>query len=448
MRKYLIFTLILTWAIGISAQENVESIRLTVDKALSYAMENNPQIHISKLGIDNAEAQYYEALGRFMPGINASGSYMRNLKNPVIFMPDGPPFFGQVLEIGSENSYNAGFSANLPIYNAAIIATLNATKVQKEIAEEQYRAAKIDLQYNVKMAFYNSLLAKESYDIMLQRFENAQKNLNNIKLMQRQGMVSEFDLLRAEVSTENLHPSVLQTENFYNLAVNHLKVLIGFDKNVEIELDSNIFETAKIMMNDVNLLQSQRSLSQNTNLLQLDLQRALLNKQVKTIKASNLPSVTAIGNYQFQTQTNNFDFADYNWVQTSAIGLQINIPVFNGFTVRNRARQVQIAGEQIALQREYLEDNLKVQLDDIFKTMSLAIEKSANAEKNVKLAERAYNIALTRYNSGQGTLLEVNDSEMAMAQAKFNLLQATHEILKAKTDYDKFVGESSKLQID
>jgi outer membrane protein len=424
------------------AQSSPDTLKLDVKSAEELALQQNPQITIALFGIESANAKYYETLGNFLPGISASASYNRNIKNPVIFMPDGPPFFGQVLELGSENSYNGGFSASMPVFNPTLIASLNASKVQKELSEEELRAAKIDLRYNVKVAFYNALLAKESLSVMNQRLENARKNLNNIKMMKAQGLVSEYDMLRAEVQTENLVPTVLQTENFYSLSISLLKTMLGLDNEKVVVIDGNLSDLAAEMLLQFNLSQVEKSLSQNTSLVQLDIQKSLINKQIKTVKAAALPSLAAFGNYQFQTQANDFKFSDYDWVQTSMAGLQLNVPIFSGFTIRNRAKQLEIASAQLGLQRDYVEDNLKIQLEDIIGTINLAVKKAVNAEKNVNLAQRAYDISLTRYESGQGTLLEVNDSEMALAQARFNHLQAVHEILKAKTDHEKFLGNN------
>lgn len=218
--------------------------------------------------------------------------------------------------------------------------------------------------------------------------------------------------------------------------------MLGLDNEKVVVIDGNLSDLAAEMLLQFNLSQVEKSLSQNTSLVQLDIQKTLINKQIKTVKAAALPSLAAFGNYQFQTQANDFKFSDYDWVQTSMAGLQLNVPIFSGFTIRNRAKQLEIASAQLGLQRDYVEDNLKIQLEDIIGTINLAVKKAVNAEKNVNLAQRAYDISLTRYESGQGTLLEVNDSEMALAQARFNHLQAVHEILKAKTDHEKFLGNN------
>jgi len=177
----------------------------------------------------------------------------------------------------------------------------------------------------------------------------------------------------------------------------------------------------------------------------MNLQLDLVGQQREMAQAGAYPMLDLAGNYQYQTEANDFRFSDYQWVETFSAGLRLTIPLFNGFAVRHQTRQLEILGDQIRLQKEFLEDNLNIQLDNILKTMMVAIEQTSNARSNVRMAERGFEIAKTRYETGQGTLMELNDSEVSLTQARFNLLQAKYDILQAKAEYDKFIGENKQL---
>lgn len=414
---------------------------IDLDQALRLAMEHNPTLRVAEMEFDRANTGINVVRGRFLPNIAASGGYTRNLQKPVIFLPPGSPF-GDVLEIGSDNSYSAMFVAGMPVYNPALNAALRTARAERELAGEGLRASKIEMEYFVHSAFYDALLAKESMEVMRQSFSNAQQNLELVGRMHQQGLVAEFDLIRARVQTENLRPTVLQAENGYMLAVNYLKALIGLEVSREVEISGNLSQMAEKSMANFSMLQANRNLNRNADLVRLNLQMNLVERQVQNIRASALPSLSLASNYNFQTEANDFKFSEYTWVRTFAAGLRFSIPIFAGFTVRNQARQLEIMGEQLALQRDYMKENLSIQLDNILKTMTVAVEKSNTTQATVAMAEKGLQIARVRYDTGQGTLLEVNDSELALTQARFNLLQARHELLKAQTEYRKFIGES------
>jgi outer membrane protein len=421
-----------------------DTLYLNLDSAINMALEQNPEMRVATLEKARAQAKLNESRGRLLPSLNANGSYNRNIKKPVIFLSDemAGAFGSNTLEIGSDNSYMSSVSLAIPLYNPAIYSGIEASRIELQMAGENYKASKIDLTYNVQRAWFDVLLARESLDVIELSFANAEKNLENIRKLHQQGLVAEFDLIRAEVQTENIRPDVLQAQNMYSMVVNFLKTLMGVHEDQPIEVSGSLIETSEEMLREFNIMQAERSLTNNPDLVNLGLQRELILQQSKSIRASGLPSINAVSNYNYQTESNNFNFSEYNWVNTIGAGFQVSIPIFRGFTTRNQTKQLEIGARQLQLQKDYLRDNLNVELSNILKSMDVAVEKSIHTRKNVELAQRGYDIALLRYNSGQGTLLEINDSEIALTRARFNLLQAKHELLNAKIQYDRFLGKN------
>ncbi len=442
MKKGLIFILLLTGIFAAKAQS--DTLVLTRETALAMALESNPAIAVARLDKAKAEARLNQTRGNLLPSVNASGSYTRNLKKQVIFFPEEmAPFFGgsTALEIGSDNSYMGGLQFALPLYNAAIYAGIDAARTEQRIAEEGFRTQTIELTFNVQRAWYDVLLARESLEVVRLSLRNAMENLDNIRKLYSQGLVAEYDLIRAQVQTENIRPEVLQAQNTVELTENYLKVLLGIDFETPIRIEGNLMESAEQMLLGFNITSAERTLGNNPDYITLGLQQDLVMKQARSLRATSLPSVTAVGNYMYITESNSFKFADYRWVNTASAGLQVRIPIFNGFTNRNQVKQLQIGIQQLELQRNYLKDNIGTELGNIIKRMDVALEKAANAQKNVDLAQRGYQIARIRYESGQGTLLEINDSDVALTRARFNLLMAKHELLQAKVQYDRVTGQ-------
>ena len=433
------FLILLT--IGVSAQ--TDTLRLDHSTALEIALENNPAMAIARLEKARAEARINETRGNLLPSVNAIGNYTRNLKKQVIFFPEEmAPLFGGVtaLEVGNDHSYMGGLQLGMPLYNPAVFAGIETARTEQRIASENYRTQMIELTSNLHRAWYDALLAQESLEVIQLSFDNAKENLENIRKMHSQGLVAEFDLIRAEVQTENLRPDLLQAQNMVELSLNFLKILLGADPDQPILIEGNLLESSENMLQTFNISEAERSLHNNPDYINLGLQHDLILQQSRSVRATGLPSVNAVGSYMYLAEANDFRVGDYNWVNTASVGLQVNIPIFRGFTNRNQVKQLQIGAKQIQTQREYLRDNLSIELSNILKNMDVALEKSVHARRNVELAQRGYDIARIRYDSGQGTLLEVNDSDVALTRARFNLLMAKHELLLAKVQYDRFIG--------
>lgn len=443
IQRFLSVFAVLMAMLPVNAQ--TDTLHLSRESALEMALDNNPSIAIARLEKARLEARVNEARGNLLPSLNGSGSYTRNLKKQVIFFPEEmAPLFGGVtaLEVGNDNSFMGGLQLALPLYNPAIYAGIDAARTEQKIAEENFRAQTIELTFMVQRAWNDALLARESFEVINKSFVNARENLDNIRKMHAQGLVAEYDLIRAEVQTENLRPDVLQAANASELSINFLKTLLGIEEQIPVAIEGDLLESSEEMLRNFNITDAERALHNNPDYVNLGLQRDLILKQAKSVKATSLPSLTAVSNYMYLTEANDFRVGDYNWVNTASAGMQLSIPIFRGFTNRNQVKQLEIGAKQIQLQREYLRDNLSIELSNILKSMDVAIEKAVHARRNVELAERGYDIARLRYESGQGTLLEINDADVSMTRARFNLLMAKHELLQAKVQYDRFIGQN------
>jgi len=429
------FVLTASFAIG---QQKADTLHLTVKQAVDLAIEQNLMQKVSELELQKKQEKVQEYMAALYPSIKASASYTRNLKLPVIFMPEGSPF-GTTLTVGSDNSYTGGVSGSVPVFIYNVFESIKLGRKDAEISAEKVRENKINLAASIKTTYYNVLLLRKTNDVINQSYQNALVNLSNIQKLNANGMVSDYDLIRIKVQVDNIYPDLVQTANAYSNLLNILKVLLNIDVNTPVKLDENElmnYNFEELVMADSSWLSS------NSTLKQLSLTRQMLTIQERMVKGSNYPSLVVIGNYQYQTQANDFNFSNYNWIPTSMVGLQLNVPIFSGFSVRKQLNQVRVSQQQLDLQAQFTRNNLAVQLQNAANAVNTAVKKVNAAKGNVELAQKGYSIAQTRYNTGQATLLELNDAENAMLQAKLNLIQAQLEYLVAKTDYEKIIGES------
>jgi outer membrane protein TolC len=419
-----------------------DTLRVDLNKALQIALSDNPTIKLANKEIDRQNYYRKEVQGGFLPTLNGSAQYNRNIEPQVIFMP--PDIFGPgtggPMKIGSDNSYNAGLTLSVPIYAPALFKMMKVSETDIEIALEKSRASQLDMISEVKKAYYTLLLAQKSYDVMSLGIENAKRNLDNIKKFYQQGIVAEYDVIRSEVQVRNLNPAFVQSKNFVSLSAMMLKVLLGVGTDVEIVVDGILTDYENDYISFKPELQA--SLEKNTTLKQLDLQQYKLTQQYQLLRTNRLPTLAAFGNYQYQTQANDFKFGDYNWVKTSMVGFQLQVPIFQGFTKKYKEQQVLVGIDQLKIQRDYLGQNLSLQVRNTITNLMRATEQIGSTKEGISLAERGYSIAQTRYKTGSGTILELNDAEISLTQAKLNYNQALYDYLKAKVEYETITGEN------
>ena len=428
-------------AVNLFAQNNID-LELDLNTSLKIAMDNNPNIKIAELEIQRVDYSRKEAIGALLPSVNAQGSYTDNVMKQVMFMPESfAALMGgqRFMEMGYKNSYTGAISAQLPLVNFTIWQNLKNKQTEIDLIIEKTRASKIEMRKQVKDAYFTLLLTKSSLNVLEKSYSNALETLKNIENSYKQGVVSEYDYIRAQVSVNNLNPTLINARNSLDLAKMQLKMILSLPSNINIIVNEEL-DTYSNKIHSVNTLDINNALVENTELKQMDLNIISLRNQLKLINTQHLPSLTATGNYIYQTQSENFKFKDYHWVSSASIGLNLNIPLFAGMTKINQAKQVKISINALELQKDYLKEGMSLSVQAAVNSMNAAKEQLIANKDAIKQAQRGYEIAKVRYEVGTGTLLELNDSELSMTQSNLNYQQSLYNYLSAQANLEKVMG--------
>jgi outer membrane protein len=415
--------------------------RLTIDDAVRIALERNQQLASSRFEVRKAQAQVNEAYGTALPALDLRGDYSRALKKPVFFLPDfGNPESNRIvpIEIGSDHAFNITLSARQKIFDYAVFTGVGAAKVYANAAREMYRAKELEVTANVRIAFYGVLLAAEVRDMMYANLQNAEENLRNVRLLSSQGIVSEYDELRATVGVDNLRPSVIQAENSYALALDALKGAMGIDvrEDIEVEGELEFREVNRELLTSAqnNVLTTNASLQAMR--LQVDVNRAFISYE----RSQYIPTVELFGNYQYQAAKNQFDFSGNDFIGSSIVGISLSFNIFQGFQTNSRVQQARMELRKSEQQLSAYETALKTIVHSTLLRIEEADRRVQSQDRTVEQAEKGYRIATTRYVNGSGTQLEVNDAQLALTQAKLNKMQAVYDYLVASAELDNVLG--------
>jgi outer membrane protein TolC len=415
---------------------------ITLDKAISMALEQNRDVLIADQERHKADAQVGEARSGAFPQFFVNGSYSRYFLKQVLFLPPNslinPTNKEQALEIGSDNAYIGTAQISQVLFSKKLGAAMNIAETYHEYSEQAYRGTREDVSLQVKKAFYNVLLMQKLVEANRQGLDVVRANYDNVQSQFRHGTAAEFDLLRAEVQLANTEPLLTSAENSLLLAANALKSLLSIplETNMRIEgsftfeeIDSTIFHEARA-----------NAMTANPLLVQLSLQESMLDENISIEKANYWPSLGLVGNYQYLTQTNTFKFSDYFWAKMMSVGISIQWSIFDGFRTGARVEQASVDKMKIHYARLKAEEGMKIQIQAAELRMAEAKKRIAGQEKNIQQAEKAVQIAQTRYKNGVGTQLEVLDTQVAMTRAQTNYAQAIYDYLVARAEWQYAVG--------
>jgi outer membrane protein TolC len=137
---------------------------------------------------------------------------------------------------------------------------------------------------------------------------------------------------------------------------------------------------------------------------------------------------------------NNFRFGDYRWNPYSTVGITVSIPVFDGFKKANDIRQTKASLIQSQWQREDIVRNLKLAINSNVNNMTNFVEQVLSTKDVYAESQKGYEISRKLYDTGMGTLLDVNTAQLGMMQARLTFAQAIYNYLTSKADLDKILG--------
>lgn len=465
--------LVLTTVMTTSAQmtSNVDSVLyLDMDKALTIALSESPTIQVADIEVQKKDYSKRETIAGLLPKIDASASYQRAIKKQRMFMSGkafdmgammgeylgplyeamGVPFPGgdgsgetedtsnEGFEVGLDNTYSMGFSASLPIIAPQLWKSVEITAIDVQNAMEAARSSRLSLINEVQKAYYNVLLCQDSYAVLRSQYDNAKLNAETYANQYKQGTASEYDVLRSEVAVRNIEPTLLQAENAVKLSKLQLKVLMGIDVDIVIVINDKLDNYEQDMYHVT--MSIDRSLDNNTDLRQLDLQTKMLQKTATLQKFAYIPTLAAQFNYNWISMSDGGMFDNFRFNPYSTVAVALNIPIFSGGSRYYKVKQAEATVAQMGFQRDNLERALNMQVEAQLDAITKSIKQIDSNKLGVQQAEKAYNIMQKSFEIGSATFVTLNDAELALTRARLAYSQAIYDYLAGVSDVKKLLG--------
>lgn len=420
-----------------------DTLKVSLDKAIEIALSENPTIKVANKEIQRVTYSAKERKGGLFPNVSLTGAYQRALKKQKMFFSfPGMPSNPDGIEVGQDNTFNTTLSASLPIVAPSLWATIKMSEIELEMSEESARSSKIAMYNQVKKAYYGILMAQDSYNVILKSQKNSEENARIILNRYKQGTVSEYEWIRADVQARNSMSNVVTAENAVNLSKLQLKMLMGVDMYTEVEVEGRLSDFEATMYDNVMKIGA-TNLENNSDLKQLDIQQKQMDQNEKIHIASLLPTLAASFNYQYMSMVNDsVTFTNQHiWFPTSTISIQLSVPLFQGGAKYNKSKQIKIQKFEMELQRENLQRSIELQTISSLNNIKNALKKIESNKEGLRQSEKALDISKKMYEVGMATYLDLNNTDLAYINAGLAYNQSIYEYLSAKADLEKLLGK-------
>jgi outer membrane protein TolC len=288
-----------------------------------------------------------------------------------------------------------------------------------------------------KRRYYGALAAKQFVGIAQATLSNTEENLKTISALFNEGLVAEFDQIRAQVAVDNVRPEVTNAEAGYNNALSALLTYLAMDITDTVTLPQGQLGNPEPLPNEDSAIV--RALQENYDLKALELQIKVADGIVDVQRSTYYPTLTLFGQWQNQGQRVDGS-GDWLDASTSLVGLNFSFNIFNGTRTLAQVEQAQADYESVREQYAMLKNNVKLQVRVIVNDLRSALQRIEAQQSTVQQAQRGFDISRIRYTEGTGSLLEINDAQVALSRAQVNRLSALLDYYVKRAEFDRTVG--------
>ncbi len=408
---------------------------LTLADCLNIALANNSQIKKSQFAVEAATGQAIVNRAIVVPKVVGSMSVNRVQDRFV----EQIPIPG--IEIPTDH-WTSGIRIQQQLFQGGnIIASLKVAKHIKEQAVYAHRAAIADTLTQVRIKFYDVLLAIEEIKVNEASVKLLENELQDSQRRFKADVVPRFNVLRAEVQLANAKPPLIKARNDYRIAKNDLCNLLGYDipKTVWDDIPLNLVGELEADPFDIDLgVAMAQAIANRPELGALREAETIAQQEVYRARSGYFPGIVGYGGYQSRSSDYKTDLSDvqHGWV----IGGELNWTIFNGFQTKGltdtaRANLASSQEDLVATAR-----NIEVEVRSAYSTFIQAKETLDSQLKNVELATEALRLARALQDAGSGTQLDVLDAETSLTQARTTWVNALRDYAASLAALERAIG--------
>lgn len=427
----------LTIAAALLAAASLSAVDLTVDQAVDYALGHSRTLQSAAIDLDILAQDDRHSWNTFLPSVSITSQISRPNEGQVdttAFMNTG--------KYTTEDP-NWRLMTNLSFswaFSPAMVTQMELTRQQYESGQITYQQAVADTTLQVKKLFYAILLQQQSLQIQEETLANTEKRMEQTQQLYDNGFASELNLLQTQVAYENLKATVKKARQGVDEQKRNLAFLLGMDESEPITLVGDI-ETEFV---DVDAARAYSRTGYRFDIRELAQQTTVLSTQLKALDQNSfwpalqvsMSGTPVVGDVSKDW----FDHDSGNWTdQGTTLSVMLNFNITNALpwsSNRQGARQIKQNLQKMQVTMNTLQANAHLEITNLLDQLDQAREAIGSSERNISLAQKSYDLTSEAYDNGDVELLDVNDAQQSLNQAKLAKMSDQYTYLTALLDLE------------
>jgi outer membrane protein TolC len=446
---------------------------LTSDAVARRAELTSPEVVAKQRAVEGAAAKVDQAFVNFAPKLSFTARYTR--LSPVSYpvmgyiaggMTDGPIYVtcppstaGQPTTCAANNAQLAAFTFSSPPvdmyalqgsiaiplsdYILRISQNYAAATHSRTAAEIQEKAARLKVQKDARVTFYNWARARSSFIVSEQGLSTAQAHLKDVDSAVKVGSASKADYMRVESQVAATELLVERTKNLVALVEEQLRVMMhdSADSSYELGEDLTIVPTTNAPANFNDLVAE--ALDRRLEVRALDETVYSLRKSQQVVQAGYLPRVDAFGDVQHQNPNTRYFPQTSDWHTTWDLGVQLSWTVNDSFTTSGQNAELAAKTAEIEAQKNMLRDGIRMEVMQDLNAVREADVALSTTARQLAAAEESYRVRRELFRAGRATSAELTDAETDLMKSRLDALNARMDARIAKVTLEHALGRDS-----
>jgi len=416
----------------------IHAAPLTLQEAVTRALERSPEIRSSEEGLKAARAREQGAMAERLPRIDFQESYLRtdepvasfgSLLNqgrfkPGLLNPVTDPSLNALNHPDALDNFQTRISVNQPLFTGGrLLFRKRALQGQREAVEWELAGSRSQVGFYAIQVYWGLSLARESREVAGMAVETAQESLRQIELLYKEGTVVRSDLLSAKVQLADFQDQLVRARGKERVAGRAMDVLIGKSEEGEWKVDRLCPPGQKEIQGlDAEEL-FQLAKKKRPEYLALQATLASARNGVKAAKGNFLPNLGLEASYAWNAPR----FAD-DLEGSYMLGLGLNWNLFKGFGDRAHLKEAMSRQEMIRQAIRKMEDRMLLEIEEARVALLTGGESLQVTRERVELAEESLRIIRQRYQEGLTTVVELEMAELAVSRSRLAWFRAIHDL--------------------
>jgi outer membrane protein TolC len=400
---------------------------LTLEESIERALLVSPTMAQAEGSVRSAEAGRLSAFGAYLPSINASSNASRASTNRFNSETN-------TSVTGSSNSYSAGVSAGVDIWNGGRRgAEIDDAAAALSAAEATARQRRFDVVLAAKASFYDVLRREELMRVAGARIRRAQESLTAADRRLQVGTATRSDVLRSRLELNDARQAELTERTAWIVATYTLGRVVGIDDRVG-ATPAEPITVRPLALSPEEL----RTIVETTSPAVITAEAGLRSADagVDVARSSYFPSLRASSNLNWFNQELSFEGGNSSW----NLAFGVSLPVFNGFQRESAVTRARVAADVARFEVRDARRAARVDLERLLGALHLAEERLQLTAEAVEVAREDLRVQDERYRLGASTILDLITSQLNLAQAETDEIAARYDYQIARAELEALVG--------